>query len=119
MRTCSRCGNAAASISPRTKRSSSGSAFILVRLAQLVRVAGGEVEAVDRFQRPDLFHGGRRERRLAFEGVQDDALQQVAERQIELRRERLEHLEQAALEAHTGLGAGDLFHRLMVPSYQG
>src|SRR5712664_3143260 len=76
-------------------------------------------EAVDRFKRADLFHRGRRERRLAFEGVQDDALEQVAERQIELGRERLEHLEQAALEAHPGLRAGDFFHGLMVPSYQG
>src|SRR5882724_6511996 len=119
-RALSRPGNADASISPCTKRSRSGqSAPMLARLAQLVRVLRGEVEAVDRFKRADLFHRGRRERRLAFEGVQDDALEQVAERQIELGRERLEHLEQAALEAHPGLRAGDFFHGLMVPSYQG
>src|ERR1700732_1984253 len=79
MRTCARCGNAAASISPRTKRSRSGqSASMLARLAQLVRVLRGELEAVDRLQRPDLLESGRRERRLAFEGMQDDALQQIA-----------------------------------------
>src|SRR5213076_1429098 len=37
-------------------------------------------------------------------------LEQIAERQVELGRERLEHLQQPALEAHSGLDAGDLFH---------
>src|SRR5438876_8412253 len=118
MRTCSRCGKLPASDSPRTKRSRSPSALILVRLAQLVRVAGGEIEPVDRSQRADLLQRGLRERRLALEGVQDDALEQIAEREVELGRERLQHLEQPALEAHAGLGAGDLLHGTMVPSYQ-
>src|SRR6266513_2090403 len=120
MRTCSRCGQSAASSSPRTKRSRSGqSARMLVRLAQLVRVTGGDIEAVDRFQRADLLQRGRRERRLALESVQDDALEQVAEREVELRRQRLQDLQQPALEAHARLGAGDLLHgRHMLPSYQ-
>src|SRR5882757_459026 len=100
MRTCSRCGNADASISPRTKRSSSGQSGCIRGLAQLVRVPRGELETVDRLQR------------LALEGVQHDALEQIAERQVELGGERLEHLEQAALEAHSGLGTGDFFHEV-------
>src|SRR5438105_8951476 len=111
MRTCSRCANAPGSISPRTKRSSSGqSGCIRAGLAQPVRVPGGELQAVDRLQRLHLPECRAREGRLALEGVQDDALEQITERQVELGRERLEHLQQAALEAHSGLGAGDLFH---------
>src|SRR5437016_6758991 len=104
MRTCSRCANAPGSISPRTKRSSSGqSGCIRAGLAQPVRVPGGELQAVDRLQRLHLPECRAREGRLALEGVQDDALEQITERQVELGRERLEHLQQAALEAHSGL----------------
>src|ERR1700757_2728748 len=119
MRTCSRCGKFLASTSPRTKRSSStGSALIFTRLPQPVRVTRGEIEAVDRLERADLLQGGRRERCLALEGVQHDSLEQIAERQVELGSERLEHLEQPALEAHAGLGTADLLHAIMVPRYQ-
>src|SRR5882762_9954254 len=111
-------GNADASISPRTKRSSSGQSGCIRGLAQLVRVPGGELETVDRLQRLYLLEGRGGEGRLALEGVQHDALEQIAERQVELGGERLEHLEQAALEAHSGLGTGDFFHEVMVPSYQ-
>src|SRR5882762_3833200 len=110
MRTCSRCGNAAASISPRTKRSSSGQSGCIRGLAQLVRVPRGEVETVDRLQRLHLLEGRGGEGRPALEGVQHDALEQIPERQVELGGERLEHLEQTALEAHSGLGTGDVFH---------
>src|SRR5437016_11083015 len=119
MRTCSRCGKFPASDSPRWKRSSSAaSTLIFARLTQLVRVLRGQVEPVHRTQCPDLAQSGRRERRLALESVQHDALEQIAEREVELGRERLQHLEQPALEAHAGLGAGDLLHGTMVPSYQ-
>src|SRR5207302_9125416 len=119
MRTCSRCGKFPASDSPRTKRSSSAaSTLTFARLTQLVRVLRAQVEPVHRTQCPDLAQRGRRERRLALEGVQHDALEEIAEREIELGRERLQHLEQPALEAHAGLGAGDLLHDAMLPSYQ-
>src|SRR6266853_6399658 len=95
------------------------SGCIRAGLAQLVRVPGGEVETVDRLQRLHLPEGRGREGRLALEGVQHDALEQIAERQVELGGERLEHLQQPALEAHAGLGTGDFFHEVMVPSYQG
>src|SRR5215469_14201719 len=111
MRTCSRCGKHAASISPRMKRpSSSASALVITRLAQLVRVFRGEVEPVDGPQRLHLAERRRRERRLAFEGVQHDAFEQVAERQVELGGERLQHFEQTAFQPHARLGTGDRFH---------
>src|SRR5215472_18615255 len=110
MRTCSRCANPAAAISPRTKRSSSGQSAPIAILAQLMRVRGAELETVDRPQRLDLGERRRREGCLALEGVQHDPLEQIAERQVELGGEGLQHLEQAALEAHAGLCAGDGLH---------
>jgi tRNA (guanine37-N1)-methyltransferase len=48
-----------------------------------VTVGGGEVEFVDLFQVRDAVQGGLRERRLAFEGVEQDALEQVADAEVE------------------------------------
>src|ERR1700732_2813502 len=119
MRTCSRCGKAAASISPRRKRCRSGpSGFIFAALTQLVRVLRAQIQPVDRAQRFDLAQCRGRERRLALEGVQDDALEQVTEGEIELGRERLEDLEEAALEPDPGLGTGHLLHVPILPWYQ-
>src|SRR5215469_16774767 len=118
MRTCSRCGKLAAAISPRTKRSRSGQSGGIAALAQLVGILGAEVEPVDRLQRFHLAQRRCREGRLALEGMQHDALQQVAEGHIELGGERLQHLEQPGLEAHAGLGTGDGLHVRMVPWYQ-
>src|SRR6516225_5393139 len=121
MRTCSRCGKPAAAISPRTKRSSSGQSAGIAVLPQLVRIPGAELEPVDRLERLHLAQRRGRERRLALEGVQHDALEQVAERHVELGGERLQHLEQAALEAHAGLGTGYGLHGThgnLVPRYQ-
>ena len=39
------------------------------------------------------------------------AFEQVAERQVEILRQALEHLEQALLQAHAGLDSFDLTHR--------
>src|SRR4029077_1279169 len=93
MRPCSRCGKAAGSVSPCTKRSSSGQSVAITVLAQLVRVARRKVEPVHRLQRLDLLEGGGGEGRLALEGVQHHALQQSAQRQVELGRQRLQHLQ--------------------------
>src|SRR5580658_3668107 len=121
MRTCSRCGKLAASHSPRTNFTSSGqSAGIIARLAQAVRIARGQVESVYRLQRLDLLPCDRREGRLVLEGMQHDAFQQIPEREVELGRERFQHLEQAAFQAHAGLGSGDRLHGYnvtKVPSY--
>src|ERR1700751_1804519 len=121
MRTCSRCARPVAAISPRTKRSSSGQSAAIAVLPQPMRVCGREIEPIDRLERLDLAQGSGRERRLALEGVQHDALEQITEGQIELGRERLEDLEQAALEAHARLGAGEGLHGTnsnLVPRYQ-
>src|SRR6516225_8633083 len=121
MRTCSPCGKLAAAISPRTKRSRSGQSVGIAVLAQPVGILGAEVEPVDRLQRLHLAERRGRERRLALEGMEHDALEQVAERHIELGSERLQHLEQPALEAHAGLRTGNGLHDTdgtLVPSYQ-
>src|SRR4029077_3074937 len=115
MRTCSRCGKAAASISPRRKRSRSGhSGFIFAGLTQLVRVLRGQFQAVDRAQRFDLTQRRGREGGLALEGVQHDALEHVAEGEVELGGERLKNLEQAALKPAAGLGADPRLHGPML-----
>src|SRR5215472_13712085 len=121
MRTCSRCGKLAAAISPRTKRSRSGQSAGIALLPQLVGVLGTEVEPVNRLQGLHLAERSGREGRLALEGVQHDALEQITEGDIELGGECLEHLEQSALEAHAGLGAGYGLHGpyvTLVPRYQ-
>src|ERR1700730_6888553 len=120
MRTCSRCGKAAASISPRRKRSRSGhSGFILAGLTQLVRALRGQIQAVDRAQRFDLTERRGRDGCLALAGVQRDALEQVAEGEVELGGERLKNLQQPALEPDAGLGADHWLHGPMLPWYQG
>src|SRR5215470_18096623 len=121
MRTCSRCGKLAAAISPRTKRSRSGQSVGIAVLPQLVGIPGAEVESVNRLQRLHLAERRGREGRLALEGVQHDALQQITEGHVELGGECLQHLEQPALEAHAGLGAGYGSHGpygTLVPRYQ-
>src|SRR5215469_1023123 len=122
MCTCSRCGKSAGLISPCTKRSRSGhSGSIAAGLTQLVRVARREVEAVDGLERLHFLQRPGREGRLAIEGVQHDALEEISEGHVELGGERLEDLEQPGLDAHAGLGTGDLSHGIhgnMVPSYQ-
>src|SRR6516165_2269751 len=118
MRTCSPCGKLAAAISPRTKRSRSGQSVGIAVLAQPVGILGAEGGPVDRLQRLHLAERRGRERRLALEGMQHNALEQVAEGHIELGGERLQHLEQTALEAHPGLDTGYGLHGLMVTLYQ-
>src|SRR6202034_423804 len=120
MRTCSRYGKTAGSISPRTNRTSSGqSSVIVARLAQPVGVFRGQAEPIHALQSPDLFQGGRRERRLTLERVQHHTLEKIAERDVEVGGKRLQYLQQAGLEAYAGLGADDGLHPLMVPKYQG
>src|SRR5438045_2990887 len=86
--------------------------------ARACRASRDEPARPRRRSRRGLRRRALRGRRLALEGVQDDAPEQIAEREVERGRERRQHLEQPALEAHAGLGAGDLLHGTMVPSYQ-
>src|SRR5262245_47839175 len=78
------------------------------RLDQQVTVGGGEIELVHPTQRRDLLERVGPERRLALECVQDDALEQVAEREVVGGGHRLEDLEHALLHPHAGLHALDL-----------
>src|SRR5215469_9487947 len=79
MRTCSRCGKLAAAISPRTKRSRSGQSGGIALFPQLVGITGAEVEPVDRLQRLHLAQCRCRQGCRALEGMEHDALEQVAE----------------------------------------
>ena len=58
------------------------------------------------------------EGRLPFEGVEDDAFQQVAQGEVVELGQGLQHLEQALLQAHAGLDAlDDPAVRHLVPWY--
>src|SRR6516162_1285708 len=121
MRTCSRCAKPPGDSSPRTKRSSSGQSVAITHLLQPVGVLRREVESVDCLQCLDLAQRRGGEGWLVLERVQHDALEQITQRHIQLGSEPLQHLEHAALETHSGLGAGDGFHVQygnLVPKYQ-
>src|SRR5688572_9203251 len=77
-------------------------------LLQLVAVARVEVEAIDLFKLPDALQRGALERGLAFEGMQHDALEEVAQGDVVVLGHRLEDLEQAFFELYAGLDALDL-----------
>src|SRR5581483_576653 len=77
-------------------------------LAQTMAVLGREVEAVNAAQVRDPVQGCGLERRLVLQGMQGDALEQVAEREVEIFGQALQHLEQALLQPHAGLDALDL-----------
>src|SRR5215813_2044285 len=85
------------------------------RLDQLVGVRGVELESVDLPEFRDPPHRLGTERCLALEGVKDDALEQVAEREIVVFGQRLEHLEQTLFHAYAGLYSLDLCHGIYVP----
>src|SRR5690242_7984515 len=70
-------------------------------------VRRGQIEAVDALQVCDLLQRRGLERRLVLQRVQRDAFQQVAERQVQVLRQALQHLEQPFLQAHAGLDALD------------
>jgi hypothetical protein len=108
MRACSRWEDIAGVDAPAQGSAQTGQS--LIRFAQPVRILRSQREAIDAFERLDLLERGRRERGLSFKAVQNDPFQQIAEGHVELGRERLEDLEQPALQAHSGLGSFDEFH---------
>src|SRR6201993_4953672 len=79
-------------------------------LRQVVRVAGVQGQPVDGLELLNLGEGGRAERWLAFEGVQDDALDEIAKRQVEVLGETLENLQGGALNAEAGLHSLYCYH---------
>jgi hypothetical protein len=76
-------------------------------LRQLMRIGCRERQAKDPLQLSHFGEGRLGKRRLALEGVQDDALEQVAEGKIERIRQRLEHLQHPLFDADAGLDALD------------
>src|ERR1700682_2450187 len=66
-----------------------------------------QVQSVNAFEFGNLSQSLRGERCLSIKSMQDDALDQVAERHVLVLGERLEHLQDAALHAHAGLDAFD------------
>lgn len=89
-------------------------------LGQLVGIGAGEIEAVDLLQLDDLLPRLAPERRLPFEGVEHDSLQQVAQGDVVVFGQPLENLEQALLDANPGLHPLDplLYHGTTVPLSQ-
>ena len=88
--------------------------MLLVGAVEVVAVAGGQVESVDLPEPLDDLHGGIVERRLLLEGVQHDALKQVAQRQVEVLGESLEDLQQPALHPDATLHTLNWYHGTMV-----
>ena len=72
-----------------------------------MRMARIECQAEHAFQFVDAGPRFGSERRLAFERVQDDALEQIAERHVVIVGQRLQHLQQALLQPDAGLDALD------------
>ena len=66
-------------------------------------VSGVEIAVVDLLQLGDALERRLAEGRLAVEGVQHDALDEIAERDLVVLGERLHDLEQALLQANAGL----------------
>ena len=88
--------------------------MLLVGAVEVVAVAGGQLESVDLPEPLDDLHGGIVERGLLLEGVQHDALNQVAQRQVEVLGEPLENLQQLALHPDAGLHTLNWYHGTMV-----
>ena len=63
----------------------------------------------------DLGESGRPEGCLPLEGVQDDALDQITEGQVEVLGQALEDLQRAALDAQSGLYSFNCYHGTNVP----
>jgi hypothetical protein len=62
-----------------------------------------EIEAVKPFEVLDAPQGFRLKRAFSVERVQDDAFEQIAQRQIVIFGERFQDFEQALLDANAGL----------------
>src|SRR5450755_2820883 len=83
------------------------SMLFIPRLHELVTILGGQLEAVNGLQALDLRQCRFRERRLSFQSMQRHPLQQIAERNIQVFRETLEHLHESLLHPRADLHALD------------
>src|SRR5512146_3554077 len=75
------------------------------RLRQLVARRGTEVQTIEALQLPDPLQRRLVEGALSLEGVQHDALEQIAQGHVVVLGQRLEHLDQPLLHAHARLDA--------------
>ncbi len=89
--------------------------FAFGRLVEVVRIRTRQVQVVDGLERIDLVDGGLAEGRLALEGVQEDALEQLPQRNVERLGEGLRGLEDPALDPDAGLDSIDCYHVTKVP----
>jgi len=72
-----------------------------------VAVGSAEGESVEFFELLDFFQGLLGERGFAFEGVEDNAFEQIAEGEVLLLSDRFKDLEDAFFDADAGLYAFD------------
>src|SRR5207237_3863396 len=86
------------------------------RFDQRVAVGCDEIEAVDLSQLRDRAQRVRSERRLAFEDVQQDSFEEIADGHVVIFGEALQRFEDAFLDPDSGLRALD-DHRVNVPMY--
>jgi hypothetical protein len=70
--------------------------------------AYGQIQVVDGLEFADFSPSFPAERHLAIKRVQHDSFEQVSERHVLVFRERLAHLQHAALHAHASLNASNL-----------
>lgn len=83
-------------------------------------VGGGEIEVIDGFQLGDGLKRLLAERAFAFEGVQDDALQQVAEGHLVILGKPFQDFHDPLFQAHARLDAlDDRASLLCSHAYQG
>ena len=78
---------------------------MLGAFVEVVAVNGAQGESVELFELLDLSEGLRGEGGFAFEGVEDDSFEQVAEGHIFLFGDGFQDFEHAFFEADTGLDA--------------
>src|ERR1700685_1357321 len=109
----------------------SGSAGTSRPLLEQMARAGIEIKVVDVLELGDFPQGRGGERQFAVKGMQDDAFEQIAEGHVFVLGKRLQHLQQAAFDAHAGLNAdyfqafGSMAHEFsrwfgtIVPKYHG
>ena len=81
---------------------------MLSRLSQSIAVGRFQLEPVDALQLSNDSERLLREGSAALEGVQDDALDQIAQAHLSMLCQRLEHLHQSLFQAHARLYAFDL-----------
>src|ERR1700722_18975029 len=79
-----------------------------VLLPKPMPVRGHEVETVGAPQLGNFLEGQSLEGRFVLQRMQGNSFEQVAERQVEVFRQSLEHLEEPLFQPHAGLNAFDL-----------